>query len=208
MSVCDHTPSPPQRCSSSPLAAVSSSQQAWPGSPLSSPPGFCPEFHLCARGSCSPRQPSAGGLDTRTHRQTAVRNESDSNVVFKKCYYEKELFALLACHASLSVMKSTCKIIRTILYVELYKLTLNRQTAQSPDIFFLVCASSLSFITQNERNTKSYRLISTHLNSAHAQSQTHARALLQHHSKPVKTGKLHVRPAFMKLDAVKSQINQ
>lgn len=74
VSVCDHTPSPPQRCSSSLLAVVFSSQQAWPGSPPSSPPGFCLEFHLCARGSCSPRQPSTGGLDTRTDRtsQTAI----------------------------------------------------------------------------------------------------------------------------------------
>lgn len=78
--VCDHTPSPPQRCPSSLLAVAFSSQQAWPGSPPSSPPGFCLEFRLCARGSCSPRQPSTGGLDARTHRK---RNESDSNLVFK-----------------------------------------------------------------------------------------------------------------------------
>ncbi len=72
VSVCVHTPSPRQRCSSSLPAVVFSSRLAWPGCPPSSPSGFCLEFHLSARESDSTRQPSAGGLDTQTHRKTAV----------------------------------------------------------------------------------------------------------------------------------------
>lgn len=74
------TSSPPQRCPSSPPAVVFSSRLAWPGSPPSSPSGFCPEFHLSARESGSARQPSTAGLETQTHGETA--DTTDGQIQF------------------------------------------------------------------------------------------------------------------------------
>lgn len=76
--MCVHTPSPPQRCSSSLPNVVFSSRLAWPGCPPSSPSGFSLEFHLSVRESCSSLQPFPAGLDTQTCRNATVRKKFDS----------------------------------------------------------------------------------------------------------------------------------
>lgn len=95
------TPSPPLRCSSSLQAVVFSSRQAWPGSPPSSPSGFCRELRLSARESGSTRQPSTGGLDTQTHRKTAVRIPQMDRFSLSYCFIKAPTEKIKKCSVSL-----------------------------------------------------------------------------------------------------------